>query len=84
MAQQFLPNPSEEPNLPTSSETQEQKPPEREPLKHLLIGSPRVVRGAIHLLHVRGYAQVSEWSPLQPTNKKGEVMSMLLRYVMHN
>ncbi|HIK31750.1 MAG TPA: hypothetical protein IGS17_17905 [Oscillatoriales cyanobacterium M59_W2019_021] len=53
--------------------------PQKEPLKHLLIGSPHAVRSAIHALHVLGYAEVGAWSPFLPTGNPGEVMSILIR-----
>lgn len=58
-----------------------QTPTNKEPLKHLLISSPKGVRKAIHALHSRGYAEVTAWSPLQPTANPGEVISVLLRYI---
>ena len=81
MTQEFLPNPSEEPNPPLSDKTQGQAPPDREPLKHLLIGSAKGVTSAIHALHARGYAEATAWSSLQPTANPGEVMSVLMRYI---
>lgn len=82
MAQEFLPNPSESLLPPVSGETSHQVPPDRELLRHILIGSPRVVRSAIHNLHVRGYAEATAWSPLQPTANPREVISVLMRYVV--
>jgi hypothetical protein len=82
MAQEFVPNPSEDSIPAASSETPEQAPPGRELLKHILIGSPKVVRSAIHNLHVRGYAEATAWSPLQPTANPREVISILKRYVV--
>jgi hypothetical protein len=82
MAQEFLPNPSEDSIPPVSGETQQQVPADRETLKHILIGSPKVVRSAIHNLHVRGYAEATAWSPLQPTANPREVISILMRYVI--
>ncbi|NJK76250.1 MAG: hypothetical protein HC786_28155 [Richelia sp. CSU_2_1] len=54
----------------------------REQLKHLLIGSPRIVRSTIHRLHGLGYVAVRDWSPLQPTTNPNQVMSILVRYVL--
>ena len=82
MAQKFIPT-STNTLFPTiSSQTQPPTSPNRERLRHILIGSPQAVRGAIRNLHVRGYAEVTAWSPLQPTTNPGEVMSVLLRYVV--
>ncbi|QSJ21086.1 hypothetical protein JYQ62_33725 [Nostoc sp. UHCC 0702] len=55
--------------------------PNREPIKHLLIGSPKVVTATIHYLQMIGYANVGDWSPLQPIGDEGEVMSILRRYI---
>lgn len=62
--------------------------PEREPLRHLIIGSPEGVRGAINHLHVLKYAEQLQWSRLFTipasgiliTPTQGEVFSYLLRY----
>jgi hypothetical protein len=51
------------------------------PLRHLLIGSPQAVRHTIHELHVLNYAEAIVWSPLLPTNKPDEVMSILIHYL---
>jgi hypothetical protein len=82
MAQEFVPNPSEDSIPPVTGKTPEQALPDRELLKHILIGSPKVVRSAIHNLHVRGYAEATAWSPLQPTANPREVISILKRYVV--
>ncbi len=57
-------------------------PPNREPLKHLLIGSPKGVTSTIHTLHHVGYAEVGLWSPLVPYSNSGQVMSILIRYIL--
>ncbi|MEL7314882.1 MAG: hypothetical protein AAFN08_08020 [Cyanobacteria bacterium J06559_3] len=62
--------------------------PEREQLRHLIIGSPEGVRSTIHTLHVLNYAEHLRWSQLItiPTSglvitpQQGEVMSFLLRH----
>ncbi|WP_017302190.1 hypothetical protein [Nodosilinea nodulosa] len=62
--------------------------PERERLRHLVIGSPEGVRGAINHLHLLRYAEQHEWSWLVTipasgiliTPAQGEVFSYLLRY----
>ena len=62
--------------------------PGRERLRHLVIGSPDGVRGAIHHLHLLQYAEQREWSRLVTipatgiliTPEQGEVFSYLLRY----
>jgi hypothetical protein len=62
--------------------------PERERLRHLILGSAGGVRSTIHTLHVLRYADQSIWSPLFTipesgillTPDQGEVFSYLLRY----
>ncbi|MFM7427623.1 MAG: hypothetical protein ACKO7W_21930 [Elainella sp.] len=55
--------------------------PGREPIRHLLYGSPEAVRRTILLLHQLGYAEPGLWSRLQPTSTPGQVMSVLVRYL---
>ncbi|MBE9140592.1 hypothetical protein IQ254_25895 [Nodosilinea sp. LEGE 07088] len=60
----------------------------RERLRHLVIGSPDGVRGAINHLHLVQYAERLEWSRqfkipesgILITPEQGEVFSYLLRY----
>ncbi|MFE4106225.1 hypothetical protein [Almyronema epifaneia] len=62
--------------------------PERERLRHLIVGSNEGVRSAIHTLHQLRYAEQAQWSPILtiPTSgilltpEQGEVFSYLLRY----
>jgi DNA topoisomerase IA len=80
MSQDFV---ADDDNLkPTvSPQNSAEMPPIREQLKHLLIGSPKGIRSTIQNLQVRGYAETTQWSPLRPTEKPGEVMSVLIRYI---
>jgi hypothetical protein len=55
--------------------------PKREKIKHILIGSSKSVIVTIRVLHQLGYADVSDWSPLLPTENSGEVMSVLIRSI---
>ena len=53
--------------------------PERETIKHTLIGSSKAVMSTIQVLHQLGYAQVGDWSPLLPSpTNPAEVMSILI------
>ena len=76
-----------EPTSPVICPASVQPQPVREPLKHLLIGSPVAVRQTIHQLHHLGYAEAGLWSPLtavpqaQLMLNPGEVMSILMRYL---
>lgn len=58
--------------------------PKREPIKHLLIGSPKAVSSTIHYLQIIGYASTGDWSPLLPTANPDEVMSILIRQILMN
>lgn len=78
--QAFLSN--SDPNAPGLSETNPQTIPCREPLRHLLIGTPKAVTSTIHYLKVVGYAEVSDWSRPQPTANPGEVISILNRTIL--
>ncbi|WP_017302173.1 hypothetical protein [Nodosilinea nodulosa] len=72
------------PLLLANSESQ----PGRERLRHLVIGSPEGVRGAINHLHLLRYTEQREWSRqftipesgILITPEQGEVFSYLLRY----
>ncbi|NEQ30212.1 MAG: hypothetical protein F6K04_04305 [Leptolyngbya sp. SIO4C5] len=62
--------------------------PERERLRHLIMGSADGVRSAINTLHLLHYADQGQWSPILTipasgiwlTPEQGEVFSYLLRY----
>jgi hypothetical protein len=69
--EEFLPNPNETPAPPTPSNTPAEPPPNGERLKMILVNS------TIRTLYTKGFAEVTEWSPLQPTPNPGEVMSVL-------
>lgn len=60
----------------------------REPLRHILLGSPAAVRQTIHLLHRLHYAETLLWSPIMTTEEpliitpaQGEAMSLLRKYL---
>lgn len=73
---------SENLDTPTFNQSSEQALPKKEPIKHLVIGSPKAVTSTIHYLQVIGYASVGDWSPLLPTANPGEVMSILSRQIL--
>ena len=80
--QEFLPNPDETPTPPTPINTPAEPPPDRQRLKVILVSSPKVVNSTIRILYTLGFAEVTEWSPLQPTANPNEVMSVLSRNVI--
>jgi hypothetical protein len=54
----------------------------REKIKHLLVGSPNLVRRTIQVLHTIGYAEISSWSkPVKAGSlgESGDVLSVLIR-----
>lgn len=57
--------------------------PHREPVRLMLVGSRNGVTRIIHRLHILGFAEVGEWSPVLPGRNPGEVMRVLTRY-LHN
>ncbi|MBN3908547.1 MAG: hypothetical protein HWQ35_18990 [Nostoc sp. NMS1] len=77
--EQFL---GENLDTPSVNQPTQQRLPQRKPVKHLLIGSPKAVTSTIHYLQVIGYASVGEWSPLIPTGNSDEVMSILIRQIL--
>ncbi|HAA26554.1 MAG TPA: hypothetical protein DCE56_01345 [Cyanobacteria bacterium UBA8553] len=79
MDKSFLTDATETPTLHISSATTTAPAPSRESVKVLLIGSPRGVNNMIQTLYRLKFAEVTEWSPLQPTAKPGEVISILIR-----
>ncbi|MDZ8108467.1 MAG: hypothetical protein RM338_22980 [Nostoc sp. DedQUE12a] len=78
--QQFLA--SQDFDAPTLNQSAQKPLPKREPIKHLLIGSPKGVTSTINRLHLVGYANVGDWSQLLPTANPDEVMSILIRYIL--
>jgi hypothetical protein len=68
--------------LPESNETPTEPVPERERLKVILVSSPQVINSTIRSLYTLGFAEVTEWSPLQPTPNPNESMSVLSRNVI--
>ena len=71
----------DKPDAPIPDQTTSEQP-SFEPLKHLLIGSPKAVNSTIQHLHQLGYAQIDDWSPLLPTVNPGEVMSILSKQIV--
>ena len=66
---------------PLASEPSPSVPKESEEVKVILQGSPRAIANEMHVLHLKGYAEIGRWSPLQPTGKAGEFISILIRFL---
>ncbi|MFN6568409.1 hypothetical protein [Dendronalium sp. ChiSLP03b] len=47
-------------DTPILNQSPENPSPKREPIKHLLIGSPKAVTNTIHFLQVIGYANIKD------------------------
>ena len=77
MSQEFLPDPNEAPTPAISSNFPTEPRPTREHIKVMLIGSPNGVNSTIRHLYSLRFAEVTAWSPLQPTSTPDEVMSVL-------
>ncbi|AFZ16846.1 hypothetical protein [Allocoleopsis franciscana] len=80
--EEFLPNTHETPTPPNSDHIPKQPRPRRERIKMIVIGSPKAVNSVIRKQYVLGFANVTEWSPLQPTSNSDEVMSVLRRQIL--
>jgi hypothetical protein len=65
---EFLPNTHETPTPPNSDDIPTQPRRKRERIKMIVIGSPKAVNSVIRKQYVLGFANVTEWSPLQPTS----------------
>lgn len=81
MTEEFVPDASETPTIPVSPSASPEPTSSREPVKILIIGSPKGVNNMIHTLYRLRFAEVTQWSPLQPTANPGEVVSMLIRQI---
>ncbi|NEP35628.1 hypothetical protein [Moorena sp. SIO3B2] len=49
-------------------------------VQHILKGDRKAVTNTMHALYAMGYAQISEWSPLQPTDVPGEFITIMTKY----
>ncbi|NEP28179.1 hypothetical protein [Moorena sp. SIO3I6] len=50
-------------------------------VQHILKGSRKAVINTMHTLYAMGYAEISEWSPLQPTGIPGEFITIITNYL---
>ncbi|HEY9608958.1 hypothetical protein [Allocoleopsis sp.] len=79
MIEDFIPDATETPTIPVTPSASSESTSNREPVKILVIGSPKGVNNIIQTLYRLRFAEVREWSPLQPTANPGEVVSILKR-----
>ncbi|MEQ8960257.1 MAG: peptide ABC transporter substrate-binding protein [Coleofasciculus sp. C2-GNP5-27] len=81
MSEDFIPDILETLTVPPSPSATPEPTPHREPVKLSLCGSRRGVNNIIRTLYRLRFAEVIEWSPLQPTGNSGEFVSMLIRQI---
>jgi hypothetical protein len=55
-------------------------PAGRQPVRILVCGKPQGVDHTVRRLHVLGFAEVWEWSPILPSPVEGEGIRLLTRY----
>ena len=81
MTEEFVPDASAMPAFPASPSASVEPTSNREPVKILIMGSRYGVNTIIHTLYRLRFAEVTAWSPLQPTGNPGEFVSMLIRHI---
>ncbi len=54
--------------------------PDPEPVHILVIGSRQGIATIVHSLHIKGFAQIHEWSSYQK-HRSGRLMRILTRYI---
>jgi hypothetical protein len=80
--EEFLPNTNETPTPPIPDDIPTQPRRKRECIKMIVVGSPKAVNSVIRTQYVLGFANVTDWSPLQPTSNLDEVMSVLRKQIL--
>ena len=53
-----------------------------EPITMVQKGNPNAVGDMIHTLHNLCFAEIGEWTSMQPTQNEGEVISILCRKIV--
>ncbi|NEO07526.1 MAG: hypothetical protein F6J94_22555 [Moorea sp. SIO1F2] len=81
MDSEFRPNPETNPEDITPSNNPQESFPKKYPVQHILKGSRKAIINTMHTLHVVGYAEIVEWTPLQPTGLPGEFITMMTKYL---
>ncbi|HAX79252.1 MAG TPA: hypothetical protein DCY88_26370 [Cyanobacteria bacterium UBA11372] len=65
----------------SDSSNSEPSEPEREAVRILIISSNAGIRETINTLYQKDFAQVDDWTPVQPAvNYPGELVTILVRY----
>ncbi|NEN96332.1 MAG: hypothetical protein F6K50_12540 [Moorea sp. SIO3I7] len=82
MPDNFRPNPENNPEEITPSNTPQEPSPKKYPVQHILKGSRRAISNTMYTLSALRYAQISDWSPLQPTGIPGEFITTMTKYII--
>ncbi|NET80737.1 MAG: hypothetical protein F6J94_01715 [Moorea sp. SIO1F2] len=82
MTEDFVPNENNNPEETTPDNTPQEPSPKKFPVKHILKGSRKAILNTMYALYGLRYAEISEWSPLQPTGIPGEFITMMTKYLI--
>ncbi|NEO93420.1 MAG: hypothetical protein F6K56_25695 [Moorea sp. SIO3G5] len=52
----------------------------KQPVEHTLKGSRQAVIYSMQMLYALGFAEIAEWSPLEPTEVPDEVITTMMKY----
>ncbi|AOX01099.1 hypothetical protein BJP34_18095 [Moorena producens PAL-8-15-08-1] len=52
----------------------------KQPTQHTLKGSRQSVIYSMQMFYSLGYAEIAEWTPLEPTEVPGEVITTMTKY----
>ncbi|NEO92839.1 MAG: hypothetical protein F6K56_22385 [Moorea sp. SIO3G5] len=52
----------------------------KQPAQQTLKGSRQAVIYSMQMLYALGYAEIAEWTPLEPTEVPGEVITTMTKY----
>ncbi|NEO96676.1 MAG: hypothetical protein F6K56_43850, partial [Moorea sp. SIO3G5] len=66
----------------TPDNTPQEPSPKKYPVKHILKGSRKAILNTMYALYALRYAEISEWSPLQPTGIPGEFITIMTKYLI--
>ncbi|AOY81298.1 MULTISPECIES: hypothetical protein [Moorena] len=52
----------------------------KQPVEHTLKGPRQAVIHSMQRFYSLGYGEIADWSPLEPTETPGEVMTTMMKY----
>lgn len=79
MAEDFLPNANHSADVPPSDPKPAKR--SREAVRVLVVGSRQGITSIVHDLYQKDFAQIDEWSDLQPEPNTGQLMRVLTKYI---